>query len=54
MKMVVEAQLLPADGVCEMITNEAGRRRVQEGHGADRRSRMEAGTRAAGVLPPTI
>ena len=24
MKMVVEAQLLPADGVCEMITNEAG------------------------------
>ena len=32
----------------------AGPRRVQEGRGADRRSRMEAGTRAAGVLPPTI
>ena len=32
----------------------AGPRRVQEGRGADRRSRMEVGTRAAGVLPPTI
>ena len=32
----------------------AGPRRVQEGRGANRRSRMEVGTRAAGVLPPTI
>ena len=32
----------------------AGPRRVQEGRGADRRSRMEVGRRAAGVLPPTI
>ena len=33
---------------------DAGPRRVQEGRCADRRSRMEAATRAAAVLPPTI